>query len=105
MFARFLAIKIFVGLLLLTGCATAPHTAPRFTEPSTVPIRKAIAAAKSHVESAQKAIVIIQDKCPEAKAEIDAVSTDLAGAVNELQTSEGARLQLQTELTREVAQA
>ncbi len=98
MFARFLAIKIVCGLLLFTGCATAPHAAPRYVQPTTIPIQKAIAVAQAHITAAQAKVVVIEKECPAAKPEIDALSTDLNGAYNELQTSEGARVQLDTQL-------
>lgn len=102
---RFLALKIAISILLLTGCASAPHNAPRFTEPSTAPIRKAIATAKSKVESAKQKTVVIGEECPQAKAMVYALTQDLDGATAELSTAEGARDQLQAELTREIKQA
>src|SRR3954464_5360975 len=105
MFARFLAIKIFIGLLLLTGCASAPHKAPRFDLPSTVEIRRATLAAKTHIESAKKEVVIISEECPQAKEQIVALSADLDGALAELQTSEGSRVQLDTQLATQTTRA
>lgn len=90
---------------MLTGCASAPRIAPRFEQPSTVPIQKAHAAVKSHIEAAKVAATDLSRHCPEAKAEIVALSADLDGALMELQTSEGARVQLDTQLQEQTKKA
>lgn len=104
MFARLLAIKIVAGLLLFVGCA-GPHKAPRFIQPSTVPIQKSISAAKTHVEQAKVIVRKVETACPQAAAQIDALNVSLDGALSELQTSEGARIQLETQLKTQTDQA
>lgn len=102
---RLIAIKIAISILFLTGCATAPRTAPRFTVPSTAPLEQAHKSAIKHIETAKTQIITIEKECPQAAVQINALSLSLDQAESELQTSEGARVQLQTELEREVTQA
>lgn len=101
LFIRFLAIKITIGILLFSGCVNPPRKAPTFTAPSTTPIKQSIAAATGKAQSAQKKLSIVYNDCPAARAEINAVSADLLGVINELRTSEGDRVTLQSELERE----
>lgn len=96
---------IFALSVLLSGCAGAPRTAPRFVAASTQPIARATAVAKTHVEHARVILKEIQVESPQSRAQINAVSKDLDGALSELNTSEGARIQLQTQLEQQVTQA
>lgn len=110
MFRRLLALKIISGVLLFTGCASAPKSAPRFTAPSTVPIQKAISAAKTKVDSAKKNLSTLNQELStdcqrQAAAMVYALTQDLDGVNAELATAEGARDQLQLELTTQVKQA
>lgn len=118
MVARLVAIKIVLGLLLLTGCASGPAKAPRFVQPSTVPIHKAIAVTQQHqsnvaakLQKAKTVTASLSDACPQAKDKIDALTQDLEDAYADnqlalmsLQSAEGARDQLQTELASQVKQ-
>src|SRR5262245_36475394 len=83
---------------LLCSCASAPRVAPRFTAPDTKPIAEATGKAKRHVEDARKTVRIIERECPDAAPQINALNASLDGALGELATSEGARIQLQDEL-------
>lgn len=103
--ARLLAVKISLALLLFSGCATAPRKAPRFDQPSTVEIRKAIALARTHIQHAKTVVAAVSIACPDQKPQIDAISSDLDGALSELQTSEGARAQLDIQLTQQTDRA
>ena len=124
MLGRLLAIKIVASILLLTGCASAPHAAPRFVAPSMEPVRKAIAVAQSSVKTAQthannarqdlravESAVLSGDNAnlkielTSALGEIDALSDELTNTQAALANAEGANTQLQTELVTQVDQA
>ncbi len=87
MFARFLAIKIVCGLLLFTGCATAPRIAPHFIAPSTAPISQAqqkIAvhqvATQQHIQKAEEIVKTLTLTLPADKLKVDALTQELAEA-------------------------
>lgn len=119
--------RLIWGLLLagaclwaFGGCASQPlRVAPRFTEPSTEPIRKAIAVihdqhveAKKQIAATEQDISQILDTCPQAKEIIAQAQFHIAAADQAVDAAESARAeaegsrgQLQDELRREVAQA
>lgn len=98
-------VFVILGVLSLSSCATAPRVAPRFVQPSTAPIQRATAATKKHIESAKVIVREVEKECPDAAPQIVALNADLDGALNELQTSEGARVQLETQLSAQTQQA
>jgi chromosome segregation ATPase len=101
-------------VILGTGCA-ATKSAPRFSQPSTTAIRSGLTEAKKSVTTAKekvKAIEKIAEK-PEItpddravlKLQIASLGTDLDNALTALDTSEGARQQLDTQLKTETDKA
>jgi Skp family chaperone for outer membrane proteins len=93
-----------LAVALFCSCAST-RPAPRFDVPSTAPIQQAHQQIAKHLDSAKEHTKQIESECPQAKANIAALSADLDGAYSELQTSEGARLQLDTQLKQQTDKA
>src|SRR5438309_132633 len=98
MIARLIAIKIAVGLLLLTGCASSPRVAPLFQTPSTAPLELAAAANKTHVEQARTIVREVKVSDPVLKLQIDKAVNLLDQALADNAQLEGARAQLLVQL-------
>lgn len=92
------SILILPFLLFLASCSSVPRVAPRFVQPSTTPIAVAHKATQKHIEDAKVIVREIEKDCPDAKPQVAALTADLDGALSELATSEGARVQLETQL-------
>ena len=99
--------------LSLFACQT-PRTAPRFNAPSTAPIAESTKKARQHVTSARvktKEIEATIAKEPASettstlKLQVYDLEMDLDNAIGALDTSEGARLQLDAQLKTQAKQA
>ncbi len=83
-----MAIKIVCGLLLFTGCASAPpRVAPHFIAPSTVPIAQAQqkisaqqVATQQHIQKAEEIVKTLTLTLPADKLKVDALSQELSEA-------------------------
>lgn len=98
--------RALLGLIALGFCSCATtHTAPRFDKPSTQTIAKATKKAIGHVQSAQGKLDELQKSHQELKLQIASIKVDLDSALTDLNTSEGARKQLETQLKDQTAKA
>ncbi len=96
---------LILPLFLLVGCASAPHVAPRFDKPSTVPIRQAQRAASDHVAKAKDITRTLTIRVPEDQVKVDALTKELDETQAALQQVEGARAALDTQLEAQTNRA
>lgn len=91
-----------IAAMLLCSCAQTPRIAPRFVAPSTAPLAVSHKQATTHVEAAkEKAKQLETEVAPELKLQVAALEVDLDNALGDLNTSEGQRQQLDTQLAQE----
>jgi septal ring factor EnvC (AmiA/AmiB activator) len=112
MFARFLALKIIIGLLLFTGCASTPRPAPHFIAPSTVPIAQAQqkiavqqATTHQHIQKAEEIVKTLTLTLPADKLKVDALTRELSEAQtsnDQLKTDNDDLAKANTDLTKYV---
>ena len=99
---------IALAAVCLCSCTTT-RTAPRFTQPSTQPIRQGVQNAKTHVQSAKKQAQelekVAERDCPELKLQIIDLESSLDTALSDLSTAEGARTQLDAQLQDQTTKA
>jgi hypothetical protein len=93
-----------ISILFICGCS-ATRTAPRFEKPSTAAIGESHKKAISHVQAAKAKVAEIEKANPTLTLQIAAITVDLDSALKELNTSEGARLQLDAELKQQTEKA
>lgn len=91
--------------LLLCSCATSQHIAPRFDQPTTAVIADANKKAVQHIQQATQQATQIEKQFPLAAPMVFALSRSLDDARNELGVSEGARIQLQSQLKTQTDKA
>jgi hypothetical protein len=100
---------LLCAALCLCSCA-APRTAPRFDAPSTASIKASTEKARQHVGSARKTVQIIS-QAPEISAnpvlelKVQSLGIDLDNALSALDTTEGARQQLDTQVKTQTDKA
>lgn len=98
------AAMIVAWLLSLCSCS-APQIAPRFVQPSTSAIAEGHVKAISSVQSAKKRAEDLEAANPALKLQIEPLKVDLENALSALDTSEGARKQLDEQLGQQTTKA
>jgi chromosome segregation ATPase len=98
-------LSFLLSPLLLASCTTT-QTAPRFEKPSTAAIAKAHGEAISHIKSARTKAEQIEKQAPESlKLPVASLRVDLDNALTSLDTGEGARKQLESQLQQQTDKA